>query len=103
MSNKTDGIKGGRFGAALAIRVIPGASQNGIADILDDGTIRIRLTAPPVEGKANAALIDYLSKILEVPKSKIEIVAGHTRRDKLVSILDIDAETIQARIIQRKS
>jgi hypothetical protein len=102
MTNKTDNLKGGRFGAALAIRVIPGASQNGITDILDDGTIRIRLTAPPVEGKANAALIDFLSKTLDVPKNKIEIIAGHTRRDKLVSILDIDAETIQARISREK-
>ena len=103
MSPKTNDYKGGRFGAALAILVVPGASRNEIADILEDGTIRIRLTAAPVEGKANAALIDYLSKVLDVPKSKIDIVAGHTRRDKLVSILDIDAETIQARIIQRKT
>ena len=103
MSTKTKGFKAGRFGSALAIRVIPGARQNEISDILDDGTIRIRLTAPPIEGKANAALIDYLSKILDVPKSAIDIVAGHTRRDKLVSILDIDAETIQERLAQIKS
>ena len=103
MSKKTEGFKAGRFGSALAIRVIPGARQNEITDILDDGTIRIRLTAPPIEGKANAALIDYLSKILDVPKSAIDIVAGHTRRDKLVSILDIDAETIQERLAQIKS
>ena len=103
MTKRTNGFKEGRFGAALAIRVIPGASRNEISEILEDGTIKIRLTAPPIEGKANAALIDLLSKILEIPKSKIDIVAGHTRRDKLVSILDIDAETIQERISQRKS
>lgn len=98
MSAQKCDLKRGRFGAALAIRVIPGASRNEIAEILDDGTIRIRLTAPPVEGRANAALIDFLSKILDIPKSKIDIIAGHSRRDKLVSILDVDAETIQARI-----
>jgi len=98
MSAQKSDLKRGRFGAALAIRVIPGASRNEIAEILDDGTIRIRLTAPPVEGRANAALIDFLSKILDIPKSKIDIIAGHSRRDKLVSILDVDAETIQARI-----
>jgi len=103
MTKRTNDFKEGRFGAALAIRVIPGASRNEISEILEDGTIKIRLTAPPIEGKANAALIDLLSKILEIPKSKIDIVAGHTRRDKLVSILDIDAETIQERISQRKS
>ena len=98
MSAQKSDLKRGRLGAALAIRVIPGASRNEIAEILDDGTIRIRLTAPPVEGRANAALIDFLSKILGIPKSKIDIIAGHSRRDKLVSILDVDAETIQARI-----
>jgi len=98
MSAQKSDLKRGRLGAALAIRVIPGASRNEIAEILDDGTIRIRLTAPPVEGRANAALIDFLSKILDIPKSKIDIIAGHSRRDKLVSILDVDAETIQARI-----
>jgi uncharacterized protein (TIGR00251 family) len=102
MSAQKSDLRGGRFGAALAIRVIPGASRNEVAEILDDGTIRIRLTAPPVEGRANAALIDFLSKILDIPKSKIEIIAGHSRRDKLVSILDVDAETIQARIVGGK-
>jgi len=103
MSKRTNGFNEGRFGAALAIRVIPGASRNEIAEILEDGTIKIRLTAPAIEGKANTSLIDFLSKTLDVPKSTIDIVAGHTRRDKLVSILDIDAETIQERIAQRKS
>ena len=102
MSAHQGDLRGGRFGSALAIRVIPGASRNEIADILEDGTIRIKLTAPPVVGRANAALIDFLSKILDIPKSKIDIIAGHSRRDKLVSILDVDAETIQARIVRGK-
>ena len=90
----------GKKGAALAIRVTPRASHNEIVEILSDGTVRIRLTAPPVEGKANEALVEFLSKILDVAPSRIEIVAGMTGRDKLVSILDLDAESVHARILQ---
>ncbi len=90
----------GDKGSALAIRVTPRASKNEIREILNDGTVRIRLTAPPVEGKANEALISFLADVLDVPRSKIEIVAGETGRDKLVSILGLDAETVHARILR---
>lgn len=90
----------GRKGSALAIRVTPRASRNEIAEVLHDGTIRIRLAAPPVEGKANEALIDFLAEILNVPRSHIEIVAGHTGRDKLVSIQDMDPEEAHRRILE---
>jgi uncharacterized protein (TIGR00251 family) len=89
----------GKRGAALAIRVTPRASRNEIVEVLTDGTIKIRLTAPPVEGKANEALVEFLSEVLKVPPSAIEIVAGATGRDKLVSILDMDAETVHDRIL----
>jgi uncharacterized protein (TIGR00251 family) len=93
-------LHNGKKGAALAIRVTPRASRNEIVEILSDGTVRIRLTAPPVEGKANEALVEFLSKVLDVAPSRIEIVAGMTGRDKLVSILDLDAEAVHARILQ---
>ncbi len=90
----------GKKGAALAIRVTPRSSRNEIVEVLSDGTVRIRLTAPPIEGKANEALVEFLSKVLDVAPSRIEIVAGATGRDKLVSILDLDAELVHARILQ---
>jgi len=65
-----------------------------------DGTIKIKLTAPPVEGKANQALVEFLSEVLDIPRSKIDIVAGSNSREKLISILDLDAETVQARILK---
>lgn len=91
----------GQKGAALAIRVTPRARKNEITEILSDGTVRIRLVAPPVEGKANEALIEFLSEVLEVPRSSIEIVAGQTGRDKLISVLNLDAATVQQRILNR--
>jgi uncharacterized protein (TIGR00251 family) len=93
----------GKKGAALAVRVTPRANQNEIVEITGDGTVKVRLTAPPVNGKANEALIEFLAEVLEVPRSKIEIVAGATGRDKLVSILDLDVETVHARILNKLS
>ena len=102
MTAKQPQMRGGKMGAALAIRVIPGAKRNEIDGILDDGTIRIRLTAPPVEGKANSALIDFLSKVLGVRRSDIEIIAGETSRNKLVTITDIDPHTVQERLLNHR-
>lgn len=91
----------GKKGSALAIRVTPRARRNEIVEIMSDGTVRIRLTAPPAEGKANEALVDFLADILDVSKSRIEIVAGVTGRDKLVSVLDMDAEIVHQKILQQ--
>lgn len=101
MSTPNYHLHDGKKGAALAIRVTPRASKNEIVEVLSDGTVRIRLTAPPAEGKANEALIEFLSGVLDVPRSRIEIVAGVTGRDKLVSVLDMDADTVHQKILQQ--
>jgi uncharacterized protein (TIGR00251 family) len=84
--------------AVLAVRVIPRARKDEIVEILDDGTVKIRLTAPPVEGKANKALVSFLSRVIMVPRSQIEILRGEKSRNKLISIHDINNETVRARI-----
>jgi uncharacterized protein (TIGR00251 family) len=94
-------IHDAKTGAALTIRVTPRSSRNEVSGILNDGTVKIRLTAPPVDGKANDALVEFLAEVLEVPRSRIEIVAGQTGRDKLVSILDLDAQTVHERILKK--
>jgi uncharacterized protein (TIGR00251 family) len=98
-SNRSFKMHGGQMGAAIAVRLTPRSTKNEVSEVLDDGSVKIRLTAPPVEGKANAALIDFLSDLLGVPKSKVEIVGGLTSRDKLVSILGLDADTVQKKIL----
>jgi uncharacterized protein (TIGR00251 family) len=90
----------GQHGAALTIRVTPRARKTEFSGILDDGTLRIRVNAPPKEGKANRELIKFLSKILGVRRNKIEIVAGEKSLDKIVSILDLSAEQVQQRILE---
>ena len=101
MTAKKHRLHNGERGSALAVRVVPRSSQNEIAGIMSDGSIKIRLTAPPVEGKANQALVEFLSGVLDVPRSKIDIVAGLNSREKLISILGLDAETVQERILKQ--
>ena len=91
-------FQNGRSGAAIAVRVIPRSKKNEIAQILGDGTIKIKLTAPPVQGKANEALVKFLAEILDVKQSQIEIIAGEKGRNKLVTVYDLDAEIVNQRI-----
>jgi uncharacterized protein (TIGR00251 family) len=101
MARTSRNLSDGKSGAALAIRVTPRAARNEIVEILPDQTIKVRLTAPPVEGKANEALIEFLAEVMGVAKSRIEIVAGVTGRDKLVTIMDMRSEDAQARILKQ--
>jgi uncharacterized protein len=93
----------GKKGAALALRVTPRASKNEIVEVLSDGTVKIHLTAPPVEGKANEALLKFLSDILDVPVSCLDIVAGAGGRDKLISVTDMDASVLHKKIVEHIS
>ena len=99
MADRSFRLHDGKKGAALAVRVTPRASKNQIVGALSDGTIKIRITAAPNEGQANEELVKFLSGVLGVAKSRIEIVAGETGRDKLISVLDIDAETLHKKIV----
>lgn len=89
----------GKKGSAIAVRVTPRASRNKIAEVLDDGTVKIHIAALPEDGEANEQLLAFLAEVLNVPKTRIEIVAGATGRDKLISVLDMDAETVHKRIL----
>jgi len=88
-------------GVALAVRITPRSSKNEVAGILNDGTVRIRLTASAAEENSNQALVQFLAEVLEIPSGLIEIVAGKTGKDKLVSILNIDTETVHKKILSR--
>jgi hypothetical protein len=92
-------LHNGKAGAALTVRVTPRASKNEISGVRDDGTLKVRVTAPPVDGKANTALIKFLAKVLGVPKRDVEIVAGHRGLDKLISIIDMPAVEVEKRIL----
>lgn len=88
----------GQQGAALTVRVTPRARRDEVAGILEDGTLRVRVSAPPAEGRANAALLAFLAKVLGVRKNRLEIVAGEKGLDKIVSVLDMSSREVEARI-----
>jgi uncharacterized protein (TIGR00251 family) len=88
----------GKQGAALTIRVTPRARRTEFSGFLEDGTLRVRVAAPPAEGKANTALVKFLANVLDVRESRIEIVAGQTGLDKIVSVLDMNAEQVEDKI-----
>ncbi len=69
----------------LKIKVIPRSSKNELIP-LEDGTYKLKLTAPPVDGEANEALMQFLSKEFAVPKSSIRIKKGETSRNKTIEI-----------------
>ncbi len=89
----------GKKGSAIAVRVTPRASRNEIVEIQSDGTIKIHLTAPAHEGKANEELIKFLADVLGAPKTHIDIVAGATGRDKLISVIGMNADEVNDRIV----
>lgn len=68
-------------GTTITVRVTPNARANKV--VMDDGVIKIGVTAPPEDGKANAAVTVLLSKALGVPKSSLTLVQGHKSRDKI--------------------
>ena len=85
-----------RRGAAITVKVSPRAKKSAVAGVMDDGTIKIKIAAPPVDGAANKALIEFLAETLGLPKQQVDIVAGETSERKLVSLVGISPEQVDA-------
>jgi len=81
----------------LSLRVQPRASRNAVVGWTGD-TLNIRLTAPPVEGAANAACLTFLADLLDLPQSHIEILKGARSRDKVVHIAGLTRDEVHARL-----
>jgi uncharacterized protein (TIGR00251 family) len=75
----------------LSVRIQPRASKNGIV-LMEDGGLKIRLTAPPVDGAANEALVRFLADTFGITKAQVEIISGHTSKNKIVRIEGISRE-----------
>ena len=84
-------------GARIEIRVQPRASQNTISRVVA-GVLRIRVTAPPVNGQANAAAIALLARALDVPKSAIRLVKGASSREKTLAVESLSQEEVNQRL-----
>ncbi len=84
-------------GTRLALRIQPRASRNAIVG-LHGQSVRIRLTAPPVEGAANEALVSCLAERLGVPEAAVDLVRGHASRDKVVEVAGLAPEEVARRL-----
>jgi hypothetical protein len=82
-------------GCTLAVRVRPGAKKNDIAGI-HAGAVKISLTAPPVDDRANELLIEFLAELLRIPRARISLLTGATSRMKRLRITGKSAAEVQA-------
>jgi uncharacterized protein (TIGR00251 family) len=86
-------------GCMLAVRVQPGAKRTAILGVYGEGEqaqFKIALQAPPVDGRANEALIEFLAQITAVPKSSMTIVSGHSSRTKVLLLRGLNPATLQS-------
>ena len=98
MENNFGFILNTKEGTVLNIKLVPNSSFNKIIDYTNE-YIRIKISAPPIENKANKELIEYASEILKVNKSKIKIISGEKSKLKNLLILDTDLTEITQKIM----
>ena len=85
-------------GVTFAVKVHPRAKKNAITGELGDA-LKISLTAPPIDGRANEACIDYFAKLLKVPRSSITIASGQTSRRKTIHVAGLSAEEASQKLV----
>jgi len=78
--------------ARILMQIYPSAARNEVVGFTDD-VLRVKIAAPPVKGKANKELLDFLSQLLALSKDRIGIIKGHTTRNKIVAIDGMSKET----------
>ena len=82
------------MGILLTVRVQPGAQRTEVLGTMADGSLKVKLKAPPVRGEANRELVSLLASRFGVAESAVKIVRGHTSRIKTVSIEGVNHTTI---------
>ncbi len=100
MSRPRDAVRGrgaAAPSATVTVRVQPRASRDEVGE-LAGGVLRIRLTAPPLENRANEALVRFLAGALDVPRASVEIVAGDRGRNKIVRVHGIAPAELYSRL-----
>ncbi|MCF8010603.1 MAG: DUF167 domain-containing protein [Clostridiales bacterium] len=80
-------------GVSFKVKVQPRSSKNKIAGLLGDA-LKLRITAPPVEGEANKACLEYLAKTFKVPKKQVELVSGQSSQNKLIKVYGISKDKL---------
>jgi hypothetical protein len=82
---------------SFAVRVHPRAKKNAITGELGDA-LKVSLTTPPVEGRANEACIEFFAKLLRVPRSSVTITSGQTSRSKVIRVAGVTAKQVREKL-----
>jgi len=82
----------------ISVRVRPNAARNEVVDVTD-GVYLVKVSAPPVKGKANKELVAFLSRLLGVSKSQVNIIKGYTARNKLIALDGLSQEDVMKRLL----
>ena len=90
-------VRDDKASATFAIKVHPRARKNAITGTLGDA-LKLSLIAPPAEGRANEAAIEFLAEVLRLPRSSVTIAAGHRSRNKLVRVSGLSAAAVSERL-----
>ena len=84
-------------GVSFAVKVHPRARKNAITGVLGDA-LKVSLTTPPVEGRANEACIEFFAKLLKVPRSSVTIASGQTSRNKVIRVAGVTGQYVKDRL-----
>ena len=87
-------------GVTFAVKVHPRAKKNAITGELGNA-LKLSLSSPPVEGRANDACIEFFAKLLKVPRSSVTIASGQSNRRKVIRVSGLSAEEVRKRIGRR--
>jgi uncharacterized protein len=92
-------IRDSAAGVTFAVKVQPRAKRNAITGKVGDA-LKVALTAPPVDGRANEACVAFFANLLEVPRSSITIASGETSRNKVIRVTGMSADEVRRRIVK---
>jgi hypothetical protein len=90
-------IQNSPAGVTFAVRIHPRAKKNAITGKVGDA-LKLALTAPPVDGKANEACLEFFAKFLKVPRSSVTIAAGETSRNKVIRVAGLTVQQVRERL-----
>jgi uncharacterized protein (TIGR00251 family) len=86
-------------GVSFSVKVHPRARKNAITGTVGDA-LKLALTAPPVEGKANQAVIEFFSELFAIPRSSVTIASGETSRNKVIRIAGVSKAAAEQRLAE---
>jgi len=84
-------------GATFAVKIHPRAKKDAITGEIGDA-LKVSLTAPPVEGRANDACVEFFAKLLKVPRSSVTIASGHSGRNKVIRVAGLSSAELRQRL-----